>query len=102
MKTPKLVAATLSAAFLAACGGANPTSWMSLSGTSNAVLHSSREVKPRPNSAGPNLYVANVNTNAVNVYAAGTQKVLRTITYGVYGPVALAFDSLGNLYVLNG
>ena len=46
-----------------------------------------------------NLYVTNVAT--VTVYAQGSTKVLRTISKGVTGPEALAFDSSGNLYVAN-
>lgn len=50
-----------------------------------------------------NLYVANTQPNAGNVavYAAGTLKLLRTITKGVNYPVRLALDSSDNLYVSN-
>jgi len=37
----------------------------------------------------------------INVYQAGTAKLLRSITQGVHTPRALAFDSAGNLYVVN-
>ncbi|MGA8576906.1 MAG: hypothetical protein WB609_14635 [Candidatus Cybelea sp.] len=37
----------------------------------------------------------------INVYQAGTTKLLRSITQGVHSPHALAFDSAGNLYVVN-
>jgi DNA-binding beta-propeller fold protein YncE len=37
----------------------------------------------------------------VNVYQAGTTKLLRSITRGVHSERALAFDSAGNLYVAN-
>src|SRR5580704_7991027 len=47
----------------------------------------------------PNLYVANEAT--VTVYAQGSTKVLRTISKGLSDPVALVFDSSGNLYVAN-
>ncbi len=46
-----------------------------------------------------NLYVTNVAT--VTVYAQGSTKVLRTISKGMSGPEALAFDGSGNLYVAN-
>ncbi|MEO6834487.1 MAG: NHL repeat-containing protein [Candidatus Tumulicola sp.] len=58
-----------------------------------------------------NLYVANSGCTGstcspyvpytLTVYAPGTEKVLRTITAGLNGPVALAFDASGNLYVAN-
>jgi YVTN family beta-propeller protein len=47
-----------------------------------------------------NLYIANAN-NAIAVYAAGSAKLLRTITQGVDQPTAMAFDSKNNLYVAN-
>jgi sugar lactone lactonase YvrE len=57
-----------------------------------------------------NLYVANYPcrfascrnmASSVTVYAAGSTKVLRTISQGVASPTALAFDRSGNLYVAN-
>jgi hypothetical protein len=38
---------------------------------------------------------------SINVYAAGTTKLLRSIKEGIDAPTALAFDTDGNLYVLN-
>jgi hypothetical protein len=38
---------------------------------------------------------------SINVYEAGTTKLLRVINHGIYSPSALAFDTDGNLYVLN-
>ena len=38
-----------------------------------------------------NLYVANYATSSVTVYAAGSTKVLQTISNGVSYPQALAF-----------
>jgi hypothetical protein len=37
----------------------------------------------------------------VTVYAPGLTSVLRTISKGVKGPRALAFDGSGNLYIAN-
>jgi sugar lactone lactonase YvrE len=48
-----------------------------------------------------NLYVALGYDNSVKVYAAGSSKLLRTITAGISYPAALAFDSSGNLFVAN-
>jgi WD40 repeat protein len=48
-----------------------------------------------------NLYVALGYDNSVKVYAAGSNKALRTITAGISYPAGLAFDSSGNLYVAN-
>ena len=56
------------------------------------------------------LYVANGGCTGscspyrpytVTVYAPESEKVRRTITAGINGPDALAFDSSGNLYVAN-
>jgi hypothetical protein len=57
-----------------------------------------------------NLYVALCPTcfeyhsgnSSINMYEAGTTKLLRTITKGVDIPLSLAFDTTGNLYVVNG
>lgn len=38
---------------------------------------------------------------SVDVYEAGTTKLMRSIKDGLYSPIALAFDTDGNLYVLN-
>jgi sugar lactone lactonase YvrE len=54
-----------------------------------------------------NLYVAlcpacfeyHSGNSSINVYEAGTTKLLRTITKGVATPLSLAFDATGNLYV---
>ncbi|HEY2475493.1 MAG TPA: hypothetical protein VGI19_11910 [Candidatus Cybelea sp.] len=56
-----------------------------------------------------NLYVAvctaclpyGSGNGSINVYGAGTTKLLRTITQGVNIPVSVAVDSVGNLYVAN-
>jgi sugar lactone lactonase YvrE len=62
------------------------------------------------------LYVANCNTcvysgashhadserrDSIMIYAARSTTLLRTITQGVHQPSSLAFDSSGNLYVVN-
>ncbi len=60
--------------------------------------------------ASNNLYAAScpdcheyvTGTGSVNVYAAGTTKLLRSIKDGINSPMALAFDTNGNLYVFNG
>jgi DNA-binding beta-propeller fold protein YncE len=57
-----------------------------------------------------NLYVAlcltcfeyHSGNSSINVYEAGTTKLLRTITKGVDSPLSLAFDTTGNLYVADG
>ncbi|MGB8910607.1 MAG: hypothetical protein WCC84_17825 [Candidatus Cybelea sp.] len=57
-----------------------------------------------------NLYVALCPTcfeyhsgnSSINVYEAGTTKLLRTITKGIDIPLSLAFDTTGNLYVADG
>lgn len=51
-----------------------------------------------------NLYVASGEDTfpgAVDVFAAGTSTLLRTISQGINGPEALAFDRSGDLYVAN-
>jgi sugar lactone lactonase YvrE len=47
-----------------------------------------------------NLYVAS-NEHPISVYAEGSTTPFRTISQGVDSPVALTFDSAGNLYVAN-
>jgi sugar lactone lactonase YvrE len=60
-----------------------------------------------------NLYVANSagssssssssgSAGSVTVYRSGHFRLIDTITDGIFGPRALAFDGSGNLYVLNG
>ena len=84
------------------------------SGGSSPMLTISKDVV-RPDAlafdSSRNLYVADYLNESgkgksefghkVTVYAPGSTKVLRTITKGVLGPDALAFDGLGNLYVAN-
>ena len=56
-----------------------------------------------------NLYVAvcrpchlyQRGKGSIDVYEAGTTKLLRSIKNGIDAPTALAFDTEGNLYVLN-
>lgn len=50
----------------------------------------------------PNARRASSQGDVVNVYAPRSKKLLRTITQGIAGPHALAFDPSGNLYVANG
>ena len=60
--------------------------------------------------ASNNLYAAScpecheyvMGRGSVNVYAAGTTKLLRSIKDGINSPMSLAFDTDGNLYVFNG
>lgn len=47
------------------------------------------------------LFVANHHTNAISIYKTDGTEILPEITNGVYKPVAVAFDSQGNLYVGN-
>jgi hypothetical protein len=51
--------------------------------------------------SAPNLYVANFVGNSVSVYAPGKTSPLRTISKGIAGARALAFDAAQNLYVAN-
>ena len=48
-----------------------------------------------------NLGQHDEDVGRVTVYAKGTSFPIRTITDGIAKPSALAFDSAGNLYVLN-
>lgn len=56
-----------------------------------------------------NLYVAvcpscrpyGNGKGAIDVYEAGTTKMLRSISAGIDSPMAIAFDTVGNSYVLN-
>ena len=60
--------------------------------------------------ASNNLYAAScpecheyvTGKGFVNVYAAGTTKLLRSIKDGIKSPMALSIDTEGNLYVFNG
>lgn len=48
------------------------------------------------------LYVVNNEAHSVTVYEVGSRTVARTLTAPqMYGPSAVAFDSLGNAYVAN-
>jgi hypothetical protein len=69
-----------------------------LTGALQSVATSSKSLRA---TVGPNLYVANYDGNSVTVYAQGSGSVLRTISHGVYHPLALAFDGTLNLYVVN-
>lgn len=85
---------------LAACGGSNsPSVPLAATQLSDAERRPS-VVKSAANTFG-NLYVANNGNNTVTVYAPGRVQPLRTISNGISDPWALAFDSSGNLYVLN-
>ena len=48
-----------------------------------------------------NLYVTNELSNAVTIYAPGSQSPTETITTGVNIPFAVAVDSVGDLFVAN-
>ena len=102
-KLGNLVAAIFSAAILAACGGNTGSSSAATSVEPQiGALQSGVARSPqRHASSGSNLYVANTYGNTVTVYAAGSIKVLRTISQGVSTPIVLAFDSSDNLYVAN-
>ena len=94
MKTiSSLIAASLSTALLAACGGPglSLSTPVSIAAPRTAVDRASRRA------VGPNLYVANVA--AVTVYAPGSDSVLRTISN--LAPSTIGLDSSGNLYVAN-
>ena len=77
-------------------GSENPSRRIKLNGARTVATDSSN-----------NLYVALCPTcfeyhsgnSSINVYEAGTTKLLRTITKGVDIPLSLAFDAAGNLYV---
>lgn len=52
--------------------------------------------------ASGNVYVSNINANAITEYAAGTPNVLATLSgssTGLNGPAGIRFDSNGNLFV---
>ena len=95
-----LVGACLSAALLAACGGGSNGLSPSMP-TSDAPLSVAAGSASLPATAGANglytwyaganLYVANLGSNTVTVYAPGHTAVLRTISAGVNGPYALTF-----------
>jgi sugar lactone lactonase YvrE len=80
-------------------GSESPSRHIKLSGAWTVATDSSN-----------NLYVAlcptcfeyETGSSSINVYEAGTTKLLRTITKGVNMPLSLAFDSKGNLYVADG
>ena len=96
-----IIAASLSAALLAACGGSDshPTS---LPGVPTAASRSAAK-RALPHAAGMSLYVANSGYphENVTVYAPGGGSVIRTISHGIGLPDAMAFDSSGDLYVGN-
>jgi sugar lactone lactonase YvrE len=52
--------------------------------------------------AQSNLYVAPNGQNSILVYPPNSTTLSRTITEGIATPVAMAFDSGGNMYVANG
>ena len=99
-RTNGLLAAWFCAAALSACGGGiSPPA--SIAGSQ---IPARAPIRPLARKAvGPfaNLYVANFGNNTVTVYAPGAILPLRTISAGISYPSALAFDSLGNLYVIN-
>src|SRR5580698_6770593 len=47
------------------------------------------------------LYVSEIGSSAVNVYALKSRKLLATITQGVEYPLGVAVDKTGALYVVN-
>jgi sugar lactone lactonase YvrE len=51
--------------------------------------------------ACPTCHPYGYGKGSVDVYEAGTTKLLRSITKGIDAPTSLAFDTDGNLYVLN-
>ena len=94
-----LVGACLSAALLAACGGGSnglspstPTSDAASSvAAGSALLPATAGANGLYTGyVGANLYVANAG-NTVRVYAPGSTAVLRTISAGMSGPLALTF-----------
>ena len=90
------LSATASAALLlSSCASLATVPDPPTSSSQNLTNGFTRDVPPT------NLYVANTLANTVTVYSTSTGERLRTISQGVTTPKALAFDSLGNLYVLN-
>jgi sugar lactone lactonase YvrE len=95
-----LIGSCFCGAVLAACGTGIPSSVPTSVSPQAGVL---RAVAGQTSGASKNgdLYVANATANTVTVYVPGSDSVLRTISQGVNGPDALAFDGAGDLYVAN-
>jgi DNA-binding beta-propeller fold protein YncE len=49
----------------------------------------------------PSCHAYVTGKGSINEYEAGTTKLLRSITDGIHAPIALAFDTNGNLYALD-
>lgn len=79
----------LSAAILCAC-------------TANSATSSVPSSLPSLNPSWVNLYVANGGNSTVTVYKPRSNEPQRSITQGVFNLFAIAFDRVGDLYVLNG
>ena len=101
-----VVAALLSAALLAACGGsAIGVSRFSGSPAEKMLLvsqpHVARNRAPYRTAPGGRLYVANYGgpgvSGSVTVYSPAGKSLLRKITQGISEPSSLAFDASGNL-----
>jgi len=68
-----------------------PYAWVAATDTSNSLYLA----------VCPECYEYVFGKGSIDVYEAGTTKLLRSIQDGIYSPTALAFDTDGNLYVLN-
>src|SRR5579864_8144684 len=92
-----------SAAFLTACGGTTPAGpTFSVPTTSSRMQIASNEIAPATTVASK-LFVSDYAGNAIRIYSAyrGNQPPIGSITNGIAGPIGLAVDSSGTLYVTN-
>ena len=90
---PRAAAFALAALLVAGCRGSADSPLPIAAGAKASATQSS------------NLYVLSVGfsggIDSVQVFRAGSKKLLREITQGLSEPTSMAFDGLGDLYVAN-
>lgn len=93
-----------SIALLSGCGGTTPAgpTTFSVPTTSSRMQIAPNEIASATTVASK-LFVSDYSANAVRIYSAyrGNQPPIGSITNGIAGPIGLAVDSSGTLYVTN-
>jgi sugar lactone lactonase YvrE len=96
MSISRIAAALLTLTFVAGCAGANTHG--GFSPQSGGASQSG--VRPMAAANPWEVYVSNYTANTVSVYSIGAG-LQRTIKSGINGPMSLAFDAAGDLFVGN-